>query len=101
MPQAKSAITKAFAALRKAGYFAKQNWQCCQSCGFAAVPEGKTQIVFYHAQDRTTLNEQGKCYLSWSGDGKEITKILNENGVETEWDGNDNTRILITDPNFK
>ena len=27
--------------------------------------------------------------------GKEIVEILNKNGLETEWDGDANTRILI------
>ena len=64
----KAKLTVAFRALRRAGYFARQRWQCCMSCGFAAVPEGKDKVVFYHAQDSQRMYE-GAVYLAWAGDG--------------------------------
>jgi hypothetical protein len=45
-------LTKAFNALRKNGYFARQNFMCCQTCEWAAVPEkNESKVVFYHSQD--------------------------------------------------
>lgn len=90
----KTKLTNAFRALRKLGYFARQNFLCCQSCAWAAVPEDKAErAVFYHSQDNSNLQKYGETYLAWAGDGNEIVRILNENGVQTEWDGSTNQRI--------
>lgn len=92
----KANLNNAFKALRKAGYFARQNFLCCQNCGWSAVPDGQDEkVVFYHKQDADDLKESGTCHLAWSGDGKEIVKILNDNGVKTEWEGSENKRIKI------
>jgi len=89
-------LTKAFKALRKAGYFAEQNFWCCQSCGWNAIPEDVIErVVFYHRQDAEALESKGECYVSWDGDVDEIIDILEENGIKTEWDGNISTRIKI------
>lgn len=88
-------LTKAFNALRKNGYFAKQNFMCCQTCGWAAIPEDIDKVVFYHNQDNDNKKQHKPFYISWSGDGNEICSILNKNGVVTEWDKNTNTRIKI------
>jgi hypothetical protein len=88
-------LTKAFSKLRQAGFFARQNFQCCQSCGCAAIPEGVENYVFYHSQDREDLRESGSCYLAFGGDGHKIVKVLNEAGVRTEWNGSDSQRIRM------
>jgi hypothetical protein len=88
-------LTKAFSKLRSAGFRAHQNWQCCQSCGLDALPKGTTDYVFYHSQDRENLRKTGECYLAFSGDGYKIVKILNDNGVKTEWNGSDAQRIRM------
>lgn len=89
-------LTKAFRDLRKAGYYAKQNFYCCQSCGWNAIPEDmKDKVVFYHDQDAEILEVYGDCYLSWNGDGNEIVRILESNGIKTEWDGTEFQRIRI------
>lgn len=89
-------LTNAFKALRKAGYFARQNFWCCQSCGWAAVPEGKgDKVVFYHNQDNARKVDGESFHLAWSGDGGEIVRILEENGVKVEWDGSPDTRIKV------
>lgn len=90
-------LTKAFAALRKAGYFARQNFKCCSSCAWYAVPEEKSdKAVFYHAQNNDDKVEGRPFHLAWDGDGDEICRILNENGVETLWDGNKSRKIEVT-----
>jgi hypothetical protein len=90
-------IAKAFRTLRKLGYFARQNWMCCQGCGWAAVPD-QDKVVFYHSQDREHFIETGNLYLSWSGDGEEIVKAFHEAGLCVKWDGDTGTRILVADP---
>jgi hypothetical protein len=90
-----SKITEAFKELRKLGYFARQNFWCCQSCAWAAVPDGKDKVVFYHQQDKERLQKTGECHLAWSGDGQEICQVLNRHGITTEWDGTEHKRILM------
>lgn len=90
----KASLTQAFKALRKEGYWARQNWKCCQSCGWAAVPEEKSdKAIFYHAQDAQHIRgREPEVMLAWSGDGDRIADILKE-FVKVEWDGSVNTRI--------
>ena len=47
-----------FKEMRKKGYFAKQKFQCCQTCGWSAIPkEKKDKAVFYHEQDAENLEK--------------------------------------------
>lgn len=95
-----SKLTKAFKALRKAGYFAKQNFWCCQTCGWADVPDGREdKVVFYHAQDNDDKVQGLPFHVAWSGDGHEICRIFNENGITTNWDGSENKRIELSNYN--
>ncbi len=92
-------IEPAFEQLRKVGYFAEQDFMCCQSCGWASVPEEQEdKAVFYHEQDKENL-EFGSVMLAWCGNGSEIVNILSEhiNGfsVKVNWDGLDSSRIEI------
>jgi hypothetical protein len=92
----KQNLTNAFKELRKLGYFARQNFWCCQSCAGAAVPADKVKkVVFYHNQDNHDLRSTGECCLAWNGDAEEICKVLNKNGVKTTWDGESDHRIEI------
>lgn len=94
----KSKINKVFKELRKIGYIAKQNYMCCQSCGWAEIEseyENTDKVVFYHEQDSDTLRDSGELYICWSGDGSEICNVIQSQGLVYEWDGLDTTRILI------
>jgi hypothetical protein len=92
----KSNLTEAFKELRKIGYFARQNFTCCQTCAWAEVPDEKGErAVFYHNQDNSQLMSTGECHLAWAGDGNEIVSVLNKHGVQTDWDGSGNKRIRI------
>jgi hypothetical protein len=92
----KKKLNQAFAALRKAGYTAKQNFLCCQSCAWNALSNKEAEkAVFYHQQDADDLKETGIIHLAWSGNGKEIVKILKEHGLDVEWEGSDNKRIVV------
>jgi hypothetical protein len=89
-------LTEGFKKLRKNGYFAKQNFWCCQTCGWSVVPEGReSKVVFYHNQDNESKRNGEPFHLCWSGDGHEIQRLLKECGVETEWNGKEETRIKV------
>ena len=89
-------LRRAFAALRKAGYFARMNWRCCQGCGCNAIPETYSdKYVFFHAQDNEDRKAGKDFYLGWAGDGSEIVCILGENGVRTSWNGDNEKRIKV------
>ena len=89
-------LSKAFAELRKQGYFAKQNFMCCQSCAWAELSEGEAEkAVFYHNQDYRDLKSGDDLYLAWAGDGEFIVDTLVKNGMTISWDGTANTRILV------
>jgi hypothetical protein len=91
-----SPITTAFTALRKLGYFARQRFQCCQSCGWAAVPEEAAgKVVFYHQQDASRLKEGGDLYLAWSGSADEICSALEAQGLTVVKPANANSRIIV------
>ncbi len=97
----KERLTDAFKTLRRLGYFARQTWQCCQSCGWSAVPDGKGErAVFYHRQDAEdaftnagTLREG--IYLAWAGNGYEIVGVLVAAGLRVQWNGSQATRIFV------
>jgi hypothetical protein len=91
----KSQITAAFRKLRKAGYIAKQKFWCCQSCGWAALPDDAEKVVFYHAQDADCI-QNGDFYLAWAGDGQEIVSIFNSCGIVATWSGTNDSRIHAT-----
>lgn len=88
-------LNKAFRELRKKGYFARRHWQCCQSCGWAAIPEGQEdKAVFMHEQDEDCFRDTGKAYLAWSGDGQEIIGVLESSGLTVHWKGTEYDRII-------
>jgi len=92
----KTKLNKAFKQLREMGYFAKQNFLCCQSCGWNAIPDNQSEnVVFYNQQDNEDLKETGECYLSWAGNGEAIVETLRGNGIKAEWDGTESDRIKI------
>lgn len=92
----KENLNKAFRELRKAGYFARQSFKCCNTCGWSAVPNEKgDRAVFYHLQNTQDLIRSGVTNLSWSGDANEIIEILNANGIKTHWEGTRNRKIEI------
>jgi hypothetical protein len=95
MMNKKANLNQAFKELRKLGYFARQNFWCCQSCAWAAVPMDAKKVVFYHRQDTEELNKTGECYLAWSGDRDEIAEVLERNGVLKTKPENESQRFEI------
>jgi hypothetical protein len=41
------------------------------------------------------MNKNGDLYLAWSGSGREIVETFEENGFLVDWNGENNTRILV------
>jgi hypothetical protein len=95
----KDKLNAAFRDLRKAGYFARQNFACCQSCGCAEVPDDKAETyVFYHRQDAEHLEKDRGTYLAYAGNGRFICETFGKQGLAVEWDGSTNTRIWVGMP---
>lgn len=94
--QTKSRLSQAFDQLRCDGYFAEEDFACCQSCGWAAVPkEHQNKAVFYHGQDAEDLEESGAMYIAWAGDGQAICDVFNQHGIITQWNGDEDKRIYV------
>lgn len=99
----KQVMTKIFKELRKAGFFARQNFLCCQNCAWSKIENDypdKKAVVFYHNQDNDAFDKQTKdltktLFLAWEGDGATIAKIVEENGFEVHWNGSENKRIGV------
>ena len=93
----KKKVNEGFKLLRERGYWARQNWQCCSGCGWAAIEDkNASKAVFYHAQDARNLNKDGYVYIAWAGDGNEIRDAFVDAGLNVEWDGTENSRHKLT-----
>ena len=84
-----------FRELRKKGYFAKQKFSCCRTCGWSEIPDNYEKAVFYTTQDADNLS-RNYVYLNWSGDGNEICEIAKNVGLNTEWDGDEKVRVKLS-----
>ena len=111
----KDNLNAAFKALRRKKMIARQRFLCCSNCGWSQLHhykvEGRTNekasiaAVFYHQQDAECLREKKDFYLAFGSleletistreVGEIVVAVLKEYGVETEWDGDANTRIKI------
>lgn len=97
----KEKVNQIFKSLRQAGYAAEQNYTCCSTCGWSEIEDDYgdvEKVVFYHRQDADSF--KGKMlerplYLAWAGDGDEIVRIIEENGMSAEWKGTEQHRIAI------
>lgn len=90
----KTKINLAFRDLRKAGYFAKQDFWCCQSCAWSDIPDETKKVVFYHKQDTNDL-KQGSFHLAWAGNAHEIIDILRSCGLVVVWKEDESKRINV------
>lgn len=108
----KPLLNKAFAALRKQGFIAKQNFWCCGSCGGSdahriAIEDNAKGYVFYHKQDRDGAKETGSLFIRFGSAnatdsiqadkdvGTELVAALKEAGLDVEWSGDPQTAVLI------
>lgn len=99
----KELFNKIFRALRKKGIVAKQNFLCCQSCGWAELGSQlgdnyEGTIVFYHNQDYDSFEGKEltrKIYLAWHGKAEDIIEEFEKEGFKVEWNGSEHERICI------
>jgi len=85
-------------------------YQCCSSCAWAYFNDNQKHdgMVFYHEQDAEHSSLYSDVMLGFGLKGLKlsedsdlqqfgylIVQLLNENGLETIWDGNINTRINV------
>lgn len=114
-------ISKAFAALRKQGFIARQSFQCCSGCAGnqignefdAMAPDQRAQIlgsVFYHKQDKESFTRTGKLHirfgqietakdfrtrLSTRKVGQKVVEALKAEGLDVQWDGSPSATIVV------
>jgi hypothetical protein len=108
-------LDAAFAALEANGIIARQNFSCCQSCGWGEIGDEVRAIhaaglpargcTFYHVQDTEGAIEGHGIFLSYaaweSGDdaalsvGHEIQAELKAHGLKPEWNGSLEQRIRV------
>jgi hypothetical protein len=92
-----ASLRKAFASLRRKGYFAKGGrWICCTPCAHSAASKHANQWVFWHDQDHDELLAKGEVYLGWHGDGNEIARVCEAEGLNVKWDGSEQTRLCVS-----
>lgn len=89
-------VERAFNRLRLLGYRCEQNWHCCRTCGWDAIPwEDADHAIWYHSQDRDAGVRTGRVYLIWTGDPLVIRQALEAEGLTVEHDGTTGQRIQI------
>jgi hypothetical protein len=99
----KQVLNEVFKDLRKAGFIARQNYKCCQSCAWAGMETeynatDDTPVVFYHNQDADAIEDKTitrTLYLAWQGDGGKVREIVEKHGFNVDWDGTEGMRIGI------
>ena len=99
-------INRLFAALRKQGMLARQNFSCCSGCAggeLAALPGFKdaTGVVYYHHQDaevwsgrrgktlmlRFGVSQEDAADAAIAAVGHEVVKVATSLGLPTKWNG--------------
>lgn len=107
-------LTAAFEELDGRGIVAREHFTCCQNCGSTEIwDEAGSETrgyVFFHMQD-TERAVHGSLHLAYGARsnepedvaaiGREVVEVLNANGLDTEWDGSDKSRIEVVDLDWK
>ena len=107
-------LERAFDRLRSQGLVVRENFTCCQTCGFAEIEDevekeaADRRIVgftFYHQQDTESAVDGfgvALAYASTSGDqgdslrvGKMIAAAMQEEGLTLDWDETLAKRIVV------
>jgi len=105
-------LQQAFGQLAAEGFLVRENFTCCQTCGWAeaddelanAVEQGRPfkGVVFFHQQDTESAVEGGSLYLAYGGEhgsevaGQQVVKALETAGLTVNWNGSAKTRICVT-----
>lgn len=102
-------LDAAFAELESSGIVCRQNWTCCQTCGLAEIGGEMKRTTrgyaFYHQQDTERVVEDGVLLLAYGACSdlkteqvevaNEIARTIRENGLEVDWDGSLEKRIVV------
>jgi hypothetical protein len=107
-------LDAAFAKLERSGIVARQNFACCQNCGFAEIGAEIEDVIetgivvrgmtFFHQQDTESAVAGHGVYLSygaWQDQcdaaliAREVVATLNREGLKTKWDGTTAQRIEV------
>jgi len=114
-------LNKAFSELRKMGYIARQNFECCGSCAGYAIAEKASEMVsagrkaprgavYYHRQSggcrdagenfyiyfgQIDTSEHGEIGIETEEVGKEVMEVFERNGIKARWNGDPNEAILV------
>ena len=99
----KERLNAAFKQLRAHKFVAKQNFLCCQTCGWAEIGAEPKDALFYHRQDTEHALKDGKLVsklyiahrISSEGRGLLVRAIFADNGFYAIWDGSDSSRIAL------
>jgi len=104
-------LRQAFDKLEAAGFMVRENYTCCQTCGWSEAREELAQaakqkrafkgVVFFHEQDTEGAVEGGGLYLAYDGENgskaaaQQVVEALQGSGVPVEWNGSVNSRIRV------
>ena len=94
----RKAVLKAFARFRANGGWAKPKWQCCQGCGFAALPKKTKKVAFWNKQGDESFRKGHDLYISHGHDaaaGWELVALLREQGLVVKWAGDTGKTIEV------
>lgn len=105
-------LDRAFEELEEAGVVARQDFACCMNCGSSEIFDERDDsrdwhgYVFFHQQDTDRLIEGGQLYLAYGRFSsqidlhelvdKQILPVLTSHDLSPEWDGDLDTRILLS-----
>jgi len=88
-------LNRLFKELRKQGYFARQNFWCCDTCATSEIYKEK-DYVFYNQQAGDRLKRCGdRVMIAFRGDATEICNIARKEGFITNWNGDLMTKIEL------
>jgi hypothetical protein len=104
-------LRQAFGALEAAGYLVRENFTCCQTCGWSeadseledAAKAGRPfkGVVFFHEQDTESAVEGGGLFLAYGGEqgseaaGQQVVQAFEAAGLAPVWNGSAKTRICV------
>jgi hypothetical protein len=107
-------LDKAFAALNRQGIVARQDFSCCNNCGFTEIWDEIAQAekrrpvegyVFYHLQCTERAIETGQLLMAYgcvADDEKEFRRVANtivaelrRAGLDASWGGTDGHPIVV------
>ena len=110
-------LGEAFDDLQEKGMIARENYTCCQSCGWRAIEQEARDLraadqncwgaAFYHGQDAEDIQDSERVHISFGTlkgigpnlftreeAGEILAQALQEHGLHVEWDGSAKTRVL-------